>query len=137
MGWEYWLKGLPGNEVLVQNVTKRAPIKPFRKLDVQILPDGEKGTYSSHWTPIYEYMERTPGLKIPKEPEKITADIINETFDKATEYMKSQVSYIWKLKNREHANWSISTWSKYVSPGYVRRLGTDRGQAANSYKISL
>ena len=125
VGWEFWLRGKSGNEVLVDGIKKSAPIKPFRKLESSGLPPSEKGSYTSHWAPIYEYMEETPGLNIPPNPKDITAQFINESFDKATEYMKNKVSYIWTLKNRDHANWSISTWSKYVSPGYVNKLGTD------------
>ena len=125
VGWEYWLKGQPMYEVLENGTKKVAPVKPFRKLDLKKLPVSEKGTYSQAWTPIYEYMEKAPGLTIPKNPEEITAAVINETFDIATEYMKERVSYIWKFENRAHANWSISTWSKHVTPSYIKDLGTD------------
>ena len=77
------------------------------------------------WKPIYKYMEQTPNLNIPTDPKEITAEFINNSFDQATAYMKNRVSYIWKLKTREPSNWSISTWSKYVSNGYVRDKGTD------------
>jgi hypothetical protein len=126
VGWEFWLKGKPGNEVLVNDVKKVAPIKPFRKIKLKNLPDkSEKSAFGSHWKPIYKYMEKTPNLNIPIDPKEITADFINTSFDQATEFMKTRVSYIWNLKNREPANWSISTWSKFVSNGYVRNMGTD------------
>ena len=70
-------------------------------------------------------MQDTPNLNIPNNPEANTAEVIDRTFDQATEYMKTNVSYIWNLTNSTIHNWTISTWSKYVSHGLVEEFGTE------------
>jgi hypothetical protein len=125
VGWEYWIKGKPNNEMLVNNIIQKAPLKPFRRFIRDRLPKKEQNVFSSTWKPIFTYMEKTPNLDIPNNPDEISADIIDQTFDQATEYMKQNVSYIWNLKNSTIHNWTICTWSKYVSHGYVENLGSE------------
>jgi hypothetical protein len=33
VGWVHWLMGCPGNEILEEDTRKKAPIRPFRKMD--------------------------------------------------------------------------------------------------------
>jgi hypothetical protein len=136
VGWEFWLRGKPGNEMLVNGVLKKAPIKPFRKLSYDCLPDSEKNTFSSNWKPIYDYMEKTPDLVIPPDPQDIDDDFIEESYNKATEFLKQRLSFIWEKRSRTLATWKISTWSKYVSHGYVVKYGNeqDKQQLEPNYR---
>ena len=63
VGWEYWLRGKPGNEMLVNGVWKKAPIKPFRKMIRDCLPLSEENVHGSTWRPIYNFMEEGRGIK--------------------------------------------------------------------------
>lgn len=38
MGWEYWIKGKPNNEMLVDNIMKKAPQQPYQKLNPKLIP---------------------------------------------------------------------------------------------------
>jgi hypothetical protein len=109
VGWEYWLRGRPGNEMLVNGVWKKAPIKPFRKIDRDNLPASEKSVYSSSWHPIYDYMETAllldvddkgePNIKIPSDPKDIDNDFIEKSYEMATECMKKKLVLFGKQKN--------------------------------------
>ena len=128
IGWEFGLKGKPNNEVLVDGIIRKAPVKPYRKLNSKLRPSCSKqaNVLTSTWSPIFTTMERTPDLNIPNNLEEITAKVIDDTFDKATKYLKEKVvSYIWNMPRKDIANWSISTWSKHVSNGFIRDNGTD------------
>ena len=129
VGWEYWLRGRPGHEMLVDGVMKKAPIKPYRKFITDNLPASEKNVYGTSWKKIFDLMEKAPGLIIPSDPKDIDDKFIEDSFNIATEYLKTRVSYIWELKNRTVANWTISTWSKHVSPGFINDLGNENDKA--------
>jgi hypothetical protein len=125
LGWEYWIRGKPGHEVLVDGVMKKAPIKPFHKLITDCLPESEQNVYGSTWKPIFKLMEQTPDLVIPSDLKEIDDDFINKSFDEATKFLQQRVSYIWELPNRNLLNWTISTWSKHVSHGFIFKLGNE------------
>ena len=139
VGWEYWLRGKLGNEVLVDGISKKAPIKPYRKIRRDFLPKSEESVFSSTWKPIFIYMENAlnlnvnemgePNYKIPSDPKEITNEFIEESYNMATELLKQKVSYIWELKDRDLLNWSICTWSKHVSNSFVFTLGNNNDKA--------
>jgi hypothetical protein len=108
-----------------KDATVRAPVRPYRTFTIGRLPLKERNIYSSSWKPLYEFMEKCPGLSIPNEVYKITPEFVEESFEKATEFLKERVSYVWNLKNRDIENWTISTWSKQVSHGFIQKYGTD------------
>jgi hypothetical protein len=124
-GWSYWLKGNMGYTVKVKGELQKAPLRPYRKFTNKLLPSKESNLFASHWKPIFSYMEKCPDIDIPRDIDNISADFVEESFIKATNYMKQRVSYIFKLKNRDLENWTISTWSKHISRGYVTKLGTE------------
>ena len=100
VGWEYWLRGKPGNEMLVNDIFKKAPIKPFRKMIRDCLPGSEENVWGSSWKPIYAYMENAllldvndkgePNIKIPSDPKDITNEFIENSYKVATECMKKK-----------------------------------------------
>jgi hypothetical protein len=71
--------------VLENGVWKKAPIKPFRKMTRDNLPESERGVYGSTWHPIYDYMEKAllldvnengqPNIIIPSDPKSIDHDL--------------------------------------------------------------
>ena len=73
------------------------------------------------WKPIFRLMMKAPGVPtaIPSEAGE---DFVKETFDKATQYLKETVSYIWK---KGEPTYTIGTWSKKVQPSQVRMHGTE------------
>ena len=122
--------------MLVNGVWKKAPIKPFRKMIRDCLPVSEENVYGSTWKPIYNYMEKAlkeldvndkgePNIKIPSDPKDIDDDFIDKFVQHGNRVFKKKVSYIWELKKRDLLNWTICTWSKYVSNSYVAQLGND------------
>jgi hypothetical protein len=131
IGWEYWLKGKPGNEVIQNGVKKLAPIKPFRKFILQRLPKKEQNVFSSSWKPIFSMMEEAPEfkteLKIPKDPKEITTKFIDESFEVATKYLQQRVSYIFGLNFPK-----ISVGTPFRS-----ELGIVRTSVLNSEKLRI
>lgn len=123
IGWVYWLKGQCG-------INMQAPVKPYRKLILGRLPLNQRNAYMSTWRPVFDMMMECPDLNIPSDFEYITALIIDESFNKATIYMKGKVSYIWTLqKKKDLENWSISTWSRHLSFGYIKKYGTEKDKS--------
>ena len=121
IGWEFWLKGKPNNEVLVDGIIKKAPVKPYRKLNSKLIPSVKRSEHIdiNVETNFYNHGTYTGFKYTSRHLEKITANVIDETFEKATKYLKEKVvSYIWNLPRKDIVNWTISTWSKHVSNGY-------------------
>jgi hypothetical protein len=57
----------------------------------------------------------------------LTTERVNELYDDATEYLKTrQGSFIFEdPKLLHHNNWTIATWSKYISQSRITKRGTD------------
>jgi hypothetical protein len=86
--------------------------------------------YTATWKPIFTLMEECPGLNLPDKVSEITTEIIEQSFERATEYLKTRVSYIWlKEKRNDLENWTISTWSRHVSYGYILKYGTEEDKS--------
>jgi hypothetical protein len=83
VGWEYWLRGKPGNEMVRD-----------------CLPESEENVWGLNWKPIHAYMETAllldvndkgqPNIKIPSDPNKITNEFIDKSYEVATECMKKK-----------------------------------------------
>jgi hypothetical protein len=126
IGWEYWIKGQPGNTLLVRGIRKKAPVKPYRKLIAKRLPSKkQRGVYYSSWKIIFDYMEQCPNLNIPDNPTEITPDFIESSYKKATKYMEERLSFIFEGENINCDNWSVATWSKHVASCTITNKGTE------------
>jgi hypothetical protein len=125
-GFHFWIKGKPGNVMIVNGVRIRAPIKPYRSFKLAKLPEKLRKIYSVAWNPIYTLMLECPDLKISKKVADITTEYINWAYNKATEYLKTRVSFIWMLENtNDPRTWSIATWSRNVSYNNILLHGTE------------
>jgi hypothetical protein len=125
IGWEYWLKGQPGNILFVRGIQKKAPVKAYRKLIGKRLPTKPRGVYYSNWKIIFDYMEQCPNLNIPDNPTEITPDFIESSYKKATEYMEERLSFIFEGENVNCDTWSVATWSKHVASCTITNKGTE------------
>jgi len=120
LGWKLWLKGLPDNQVTGPDGSlQAAPIRPFRKLNPAFLPAKVKQTFTLHWKPIFELLEKAPDLTIVENPEDLDAAVIDESFAKAKEYLKTRVQYVFQKQRSHPDSWEISTWAKYVSKSFI------------------
>ena len=118
-GWRLWLQG----KVVVSNgVSYRT--KPFRKLSCNDFWQKSIGTeLRTKWRPIFNMMEECPGLEIP---ETIDDTFVATSFEMATDYLKTRVSYIWEKAKDERVvrSFSIGTWSKKVARSEIEKHGT-------------
>ena len=56
----------------------------------------------------------------------LTTEKVNELYDEATEYLKTRrVSFIFEDPKLHHNNWTIATWSKYISRSIIAKRGTE------------
>ena len=112
-GWRMWLKGF----VFVMGSGKRCKIRPFRFLENKDFESNRnKDDFKMYWRPIYEKMMEAPQLKLTKDPELITDDLLKESYNHATKYLMSQFSFLFE---KENSIWTISTWSRKIGRSFV------------------
>lgn len=120
-GWRMWCLG----KVLVQN-GETYKLRPFHLLRGKDLPSKQLvAEFDNKWKPIFKKMQESPGI-----PDKIPVDadeaFVQESFARATDYLKQNVSYIWtKAKNEaDLGQYKIGTWSKKVQYNSILKHGS-------------
>jgi hypothetical protein len=64
-GWKLWIQGLPANETVdCIGHQLQEPIRPFRKMKPEMLPELVKTKYNFQWQPIFSFIEQAPDLEI-------------------------------------------------------------------------
>jgi hypothetical protein len=81
------------------------------------------------WHPIFKLMEEAPDVVIPSNPGDISAELVNESFARATEYTKQRASYIWNISKSKPANWSLGEWSKHTLRSAIETHGMSSDKA--------
>jgi hypothetical protein len=118
-GWWIWLTGL----VAVHNNTSWM-IKPIRELrGIDMPTKSQERVLTLQWRPIFKYKEGVLGYSIPG---KVDEAFVRQSFDDATEAMKSSVSYIWESAKDEKdlATLKLASWSKKVQRSEILKYGT-------------
>ena len=88
-----WICGLPGNETVNNSGNhQQAPIQPFQKLKLNMLPNEIKKNFNLHWQPIFSMMQTALGIEIRETG--IDSHYLYTSFDAAKEYLKTHVSYV-------------------------------------------
>jgi hypothetical protein len=106
-GWKLWLAGMPAYRTEGENgsVLNNA-INTSRKFLPARLPKKIADMYKLHWQPVYVMMEEGIGDKIP---EHSTTAIVNNLYERGTEYLQRRVSYIFQNEKLHHHDWVIAT----------------------------
>lgn len=79
------------------------------------------------WQPIFQMMERAPGLNIPRTG--VTPTFIAESFLIATEYLLcTRAGYVWERSTRPELL-TVSSWSKHVQRSSIVKYGNDTDRA--------
>jgi hypothetical protein len=123
-GWRMWLDGM-----VVVSGGRSYKIKPLRKLkDKDFHAVSTRNSFKLKWKPVFNVMEMCPDLDIPA---KVDEAFVQSSFRKATEYLKTRVSYVWlKAKDeRALAKLSIASWSKKCQRSEIIKCGTDEDKA--------
>lgn len=121
-GWKLWILGMPGYCSARENGDRiRAPIKPFRNFKPSRLPKKIATTYKLHWRPVFKLMEEGIG----DHPQIPTDEFADAMFDKATDHVRTQVSYIFQDAKLHHSTWTIATWSKHLTRSMIAKKGTE------------
>lgn len=125
--WKIWIQGLPGNETIDTNGNRQqAPVRPVRKMKLNMLPKSVKKSYQLHWRPIFSLMEQAPGIQIDGD---LDAESILTSYEAGKEFLKTRVGYVFQKQNAKPMEWQISTWSKMVAYSSIRKNGTDQDKA--------
>ena len=105
----------------------RAPIRPIRKLKLDMLPAEVKKKFQLHWRPIFTLMEAASNTDIRETD--IDADYISASYAAGKEYLKTRVSYVFGNERLHPERWEISTWSKKVARSSILKNGTEQDKA--------
>ena len=123
-GWKLWIQGLPANETVDGNGNRlQAPIRPFRKLKLDMLPEPVKTKFQLQWWRIFSMMEQAPGIEIRET--NVDAEHIRASFNVGKEYLKTRVGYCFQNQQKNPMEWQISYWSKKVAPSSIVLLPPD------------
>lgn len=117
---------MPGHSVIGENgVLVQKPIKPFCTFVPGCLPKKIADTFKLHWQPVFQLMEE--GLdNIPQNP---SADAIEELYLQGTNYLKTQVGFVFENPKLHPRNWTIATWAKNVKRSVILTKGTSQDKA--------
>ena len=117
---EGWRKWLCGQMFVYEGFTWHLP--PFRQLKGIHFTAENRKIYNNEWLPIFRKMMKTPGLVIP---EQVSEQFITESFERATEHLKVNFSYIFKSPPDVVAGYKLGTWSKKTKFSEVMKHGTE------------
>ena len=84
--------------------------------------------FANKWKLIFGMMEQYDGFLVP---DVVDDEFVCSSLDLATEYLKTQTSYIWqKAKDQRAMNdYSFGSWSWYVQRSSIEKWGTDADKA--------
>jgi hypothetical protein len=126
--WKLWIQGLPANETVDGNGNRlQAPIHPFRKLKLDMLPEPVKTKFQLQWRHIFSMMEQAPGIEFRET--NVDAEQIRASFNVGKEYLKTRVGYCFQNQQKNPMERQISYWSKKVVPLSIRKHGTDQDKS--------
>jgi hypothetical protein len=91
-----------------------------------MLPKHIQRDFNLHWRPIFEIMDNCPGLHPLDDP----ANSLNDSFDRALEYLKTRVEYVFQKRKANPIKWELSTWSDHLRCSSVMKYGTEPDKAA-------
>lgn len=113
-GWSLWLLGQPG------------VVRPFRLLEGRSLSPDKKvrDRLKLEWRPIFQMMEKAPGMIIPRAAVEISAEFVDQTFALGTQYLQTRVGYVWEKSTRCEFL-TVGSWSKHVQRSSIEKNGND------------
>ncbi len=116
VGWKLWLQGMPSFATEGENgVIEQHSIKAFRKFIPACLPKRISDVYKLHWRPVFAMMQEGVG----QIPENLTPEIVDNLYERGTEYLQTRVSYIFANNRLHHNDWVVATWAKYLSRSVI------------------
>jgi hypothetical protein len=129
-GWRMWVQGMPGNETVDSDGNRQqAPIRPFRKLKLDMLPKDVKQKLQLHWRPIFSIMEQAPSQRVDPSVTSVDNNLLRALYDNGREYLKTRVSYVFENPKLKPMQWRVSTWSKKVARSSILKNGTEQDKA--------
>ena len=117
----YWLCGLS-----VASADGSQRVRPFRKLQPQILPNRLRNPFKLNWKPLFEFLSK--GDKVI--PEYSSAALPNEEeiedcYRRCVAHLKTHVSYCFKANGDPTSSWNLSTWAVRVARSSIEKNGTN------------
>ena len=117
---EGWRKWLCGQTFVHEGITWQLP--PFRQLTGIDFTAENRTILHNEWRPIFLKMMETPDLVIP---EQVSEQFISESFERATQHLKDNFSYIFAKPRDILADYKLGTWSKKIKRSEVMKHGTE------------
>ena len=128
-GWHFWLLGMPDHQEKQDNGTMAPhPIMPFRLFNHLLLPKAARNCLRINWQPMFKVMDEAI-VGGDSAPLQMTSEEVDGLYKSGTALLKIRASYC--FANRKNHLWSVATWSKKVSPSFIRKFGTEEDQLAN------
>jgi hypothetical protein len=62
---------------------------------------------------------------IGETPQNLTPEIMNDLYERETDYLKTRVGFVFSNNNFHHNNWVVATWAKYLRRSIILKKGTD------------
>ena len=116
--WELWIAGV--------TLPDGSKIHPFRMFEAKHLPTNVRQKFKVDWKPILKRMELAEGMNLPDDSNFVNSELINSTYDLATNHLKYNVcSFLWEHPNKKE-EWNVSTWSKYTTRSHIEKNGNER-----------
>lgn len=114
IGWDLWVNGMKGNEVVGSNGSLTlAPICPFRLFDPKFLPFKKlKDIFKTQWKPVFSMMQEA--INPTALHSNLLPHELASTYQLGTEHLKQRASYIWELPRSKPETWVVSNWAKHL-----------------------
>ena len=117
----YWLCGLS-----VASADGSQRVRPFRKLQPQILPNRLRNPFKLNWKPLFEFLSK--GDKVIPEYSSAalpTEEEIEDCYRRCVAHLKTHVSYCFKANKDPTSSWNLSTWAVRVTRSSIEKNGTN------------
>ena len=121
VGWQCWLRGLPGNRTQVKGRVAPASIIPFCRLKSNRLPLKASIAFRGTVAPIFVLMQQAPEFEKMEVYSQADLDV---NFERGMEFVKSRVSYIFE-NNQRWKNYTVSTFCKKIKVSSIQKFGSE------------
>ena len=124
-GWKKWLVG-----AIHVDGMQHWQVKPYRRFSGRdISSKDQQNIFKNEWKPIFSKMMEAPGLIVPSNVKDITEDIVQATYNIATEFLRTKYEYIFLKPEGVTEAYTLGTWSFKIKLSEVKKHGTAADKA--------
>ena len=97
------------------------PVKPFRFVTLNKLPEKLCNVFKVSWGAILLEMFNVPCLVLPNASDSISSETIDSTFGLTSDCLKSKHGCFFVSKT--HLNWVVNTWNRKITASNIKKVG--------------